>query len=77
MPRVENLVGFQMGVVKSHETDETSPGELETAEVWTLVFVDTQTQDQIRIAFRREARDTLVRQLTGGVVLAGGEFPKL
>lgn len=77
MPRVENLVGFQMGVAKSHETDEPADGELETVEVWTLVFTDRQSGDQIRIAFRRDARDTLVRQLTGGVVLAGGEFPKL
>lgn len=77
MPRVENLVGFHIAAVKGHETDETSPGELQTAEVWTLVFTDMQTKDQIRIAFRREARDSLVRQLTGGVVLAGGDFPKV
>jgi len=77
MPRVENLVGFHIAAVKGHETDEPSDGKLETVEVWTLVLTDRQTHDQIRIAFRREARDTLVKQLTGGVVLAGGGFPQV
>lgn len=77
MPRVEQLVGFHIAAVKGQETDEPTPGELETVETWTLILTDRQTQDQIQIAFRREARDELVRQLTSGVVLAGGEFSRI
>jgi hypothetical protein len=78
MPRVENLVGFHIAAVKSRELDEpTDNGEAEVAEVWTLVLTDYQTKDQIRIAFRREARDALVRQLADGIVLAGGGFPQV
>lgn len=81
MPRMEHLVGFHIAAVKSQETDVV-PGEdgtetLEVAEVWSIIFTDRQTQDRIQISFRREARDELVRQLTGGVVLAGGDFPKV
>lgn len=67
-----------MTVVKGRELDEPGDnGEPGVAEVWTLVLTDRQTQDQIRIGFRRETRDVLVRQLTDGIVLAGGEFPKI
>jgi len=78
MPRRTDLVGFHMAAVKGHETDPgKGNGQPETVEVWTLIFTDMQTKDQIRIAFRKEARDTLVKQLTGGIVLAGGEFPQV
>lgn len=81
VPRVEILSDFHIQAVKGQETDvvkdEDGDESLEVAEVWTLVLTDRQSRDQIRIAFRREARDELVRQLTSGVVLAGGEFPKV
>jgi hypothetical protein len=78
MPRVTNLVGFHMAAVKGKEEDPAEGnGEPKIVDVWTLVFTDRQTQDQIMISFREEARDALVRQLTGGIVLAGGNFPKV
>jgi hypothetical protein len=52
-------------------------GEPRQVDVWTLVFTDRQSGDQFRIAFREDTRDELVRQLTGGIVLAGGNLPKL
>ena len=81
MPRTEILSNFHIQAVKSQETD-IIPGEngeesLEVVDVWTLILTDRQSPHRIQIAFRREARDELVRQLTGGVVLAGGEFPKI
>lgn len=81
MPRFESLVGFHMAAVKGQEvetkTGDNGQEETMVVETWTLIFTDVQTQDQIRIGFRREARDELVRQLTGGVVLAGGELPRI
>ena len=81
MPRVEILSNFHIQAVKSQETDitrgEDGSEQLEVADTWTLILIDRESKDQIQIAFRREARDELVRQLTGGVVLAGGEFPKI
>lgn len=78
MPRITNLVGWHMAAVKGKEQDVAEGnGEPEMVDVWMLVFTDRQTNDQIRISFREEARDALVRQLTGGIVLAGGNFPKV
>jgi hypothetical protein len=76
VPRVEILENFTMGAVKGQEIEERER-ETSAIETWTLIFVDRQTGDQIRIGFRREARDELVRQLTGGIVLAGGELPRV
>lgn len=73
MPRVETLVNFHMGAVKG--VDQEQDGSF--TDTWTLIFTDRATGDQIHIAFRREARDELVRQLTGGVVLAGGDLPSV
>lgn len=78
MPTYTNLVGWHMAVTKSREVDEPEDGASpEVVDVWALVLTDYQTRDQIRIAFRRDTRDELVRQLTDGIVLAGGELPKL
>lgn len=81
MPRVEILNNWAIRATKSQETDvvraEDGSEGLQVADVWTITFLDRQSGDQIQIAFRREARDELVRQLTGGVVLAGGDLPKL
>jgi hypothetical protein len=76
VPQVVNLVGWQLAVAKSRELDESSEGA-EVVDVWTLVLTDYQTRDQICIAFRRDTRDELVRQLTDGIVLSGGQLPKL
>ena len=80
MPRVEILSNFHIQAIKSQETeitDENGSEGLQMVDVWTLILTDRQSPHRIQIAFRREARDELVRQLTGGVLLAGGEFPKV
>lgn len=76
MSRITTLVGWHLGVAKSRELDETDGGA-EVADVWTLILTDRATRDQIQIAFRRDTRDELVRLLTDGIVLAGGNLPKL
>lgn len=81
MPRVEVLSNFHIQVIKGQETDvvkdEDGDEQLDVAEVWTLVLTDRVLGNQINLSFRREARDDLVRQLTGGIVLAGGELPQI
>lgn len=77
MPKVTTLVNHHMQAVKGTEVEEQDGEPTGTVDVWMLVFTDRLTQDQIRISFRRDARDEIVRQLTGGIVLAGGELPKL
>ena len=65
-----------MQAVKSTEPEEGDDG-VNVVDVWTLILTDRQTTDQIRLSFRKDARDELVRQLTGGIVLAGGELPRV
>jgi hypothetical protein len=77
MPVIEILDGYHMQAMKGTEVKERDGQPTEAVEVWQLVLTNMVSKDQIRISFRREARDELVRQLTGGVVLAGGELPRL
>jgi hypothetical protein len=76
MPVLHILTNFHMAAVKGQEIEEHGD-EASAVEIWTLIFTDRVNQDQVRISFRRDARDELVRQLTGGIVLAGGEFPRV
>jgi hypothetical protein len=76
MPKVITLVDHHMAAVKGTEVEESGT-DAALVDVWELVFTDRSNRDQIRIRFRREARDEIVRQLTGGVVLAGGDLPRL
>lgn len=75
MPVVKILSGYHIQAVKGAEPDSQNGGA--PVDVWMLALTDSVTGDQIRISFRRDTRDELVRQLTGGIVLAGGEMPKL
>lgn len=54
-----------------------SNGEPVIETQWVITYIDKQTGDTVRYAFGDEVRDYIVRELTGGVVLAGGNLPKL
>ena len=71
MATFSTLAGWDVNARK-----ETEMSEEGVVEVWVLYFQEHRTGNQIRFAMRRDARDELVRQLTSGLVLAGGEFPK-
>lgn len=76
--RVTYLFNHQMHVEKSQDVQTSKDnGEPEIVDAWELIFTDRGSGDQVRIKFGRDARDSIVKQLTGGVVLAGGEFPKV
>lgn len=46
-------------------------------DVWTIILTDRHTLEQQRLSIQKEARDTLIRDLTGGIVLAGGDLPNV
>lgn len=48
-----------------------------TEPVYEIAFEDKNTGDVIFIRFSKEVRDVIVRDLTGGIVLAGGELPNV
>lgn len=50
---------------------------VEMVDVWTIILTDRHTLEQQRLSIQKEARDTLIRDLTGGIVLAGGDLPNV
>ena len=70
--RVERLRGWNVSVDKQYTPDEDDY-------LWVLSFTEMQppTGHQIMFEMNRDTRDGLVRALTDGIVLAGGELPRL
>lgn len=68
MPRDELLRGYNVAV---------QSGELRDGRRWIFTFADRHSGDTIRFAFDDDVRDYIVRELTGGIVLAGGDLPKV
>lgn len=80
MPKSITLVNQHIAVERGSQLDNEASeenGSPVSVDTWTVVFTDRTYGDQIRITFRREARDDVVRQLTGGVILAGGDLPSV
>lgn len=73
MPKMVQLYNQHIGVEKGSEIDPQSSTEDVPVvnEIWTLVFTDKSYGDQIRIGFPKEARDDIVKNLMGGIVLPG------
>ncbi len=59
-----------------HLAVQKQPGQPGKDDAWRLLLTDKGTGDQIWLAFTRDTKDEMVRQLTG-VVLPNGETPKL
>lgn len=70
--RITRLRGWSVGAEKTFIPDEED-------HVWTLTFTETHppTGEQLIFEMNRDTRDALVRALTDGIVLAGGDFPRL
>ena len=80
MPRHVIFTNQHIGVERGSELDDdesNKQGSPVSVDTWTIVFTDRSYGDQIKVSFRKEARDALVRQLTGGVILAGGDLPSV
>jgi hypothetical protein len=77
-----DLAGWNIGVQKQsimEANPDGPPGDTRPADGWVFVLTEVipQTGDTITFAFGRDVRDTIVRELTGGIVLHGGDLPKL
>jgi hypothetical protein len=46
-------------------------------DVWKIECTDRVTGDVVWFVMNEDLRDEIVRQLTGGIVLAGGKLPKI
>jgi hypothetical protein len=80
MPKAVTLINQHIGVERGSELDSEESeknGAPVSVDIWTIVYTDRTYGDSIRVTFRKEARDALVRQLTGGVILAGGDLPNV
>ena len=80
MPKTMHLYNQHIGVERSSELDAEESeknGAPVMVDVWTIVLTDRTYGDQIRMSFRKDTRDAVVRDLTGGVILAGGDLPSV
>lgn len=78
--KLTKLQGWSIAVERARISERAeSNGEPREVEGWALVFTEIApaTNDRIVFEFGRDVRDYIVRELTGGVVLAGGDLPRL
>lgn len=80
MPKITTLVNHMVMVEKGREPADPKAqgnGNAEMVDTWTIVMMDRATGDVLRLGMKRDLRDEIVRQLTGGIVISGGELPQL
>jgi len=76
MPKDIRLFNQAIKAEQGEEQDpDSAPGTMR--DCWTIAFIDKTYGDRMMITFTRETRDDLVRQLTDGRVLNGGELPSI
>ena len=73
MPKMIQLYNQHIKVEKGQEIDAQNSDENGpiVIDIWTLIFTDKSYGDQIRIGFPQEARDEIVKELLGGIILPG------
>ncbi len=77
MAKHEILQGWNIGAAKVTVPIQGKNGQPSMEERWDLRFIENGTGNLISFLMDKDTRDHVVRQLTSGVVLAGGDFPKL
>ena len=77
--RHTELRGWNVGVERVKIVERGENGDPKEAEGWALIFTEVipGTGNTIIFKMGRDLRDAVVRELTGGIVLAGGELPKI
>jgi len=78
--RLEKLKGWNVSVLRIRVTEQAEGnGEPHEVDGWALVFTEVlpPTGDQVIFEFGQGVRDFVVRELTGGIVLAGGDLPSV
>jgi hypothetical protein len=73
------LNGWDVHVEKTKILERGENGSQTRVDGWALVLTEKipPTGNVIRYEFGRNVRDFIVRELTGGVVLAGGDLPSI
>ena len=73
------LNGWNYSVNQIMIGEQNAEGQMVPADGWEIVFTEVMppTGNTIRFPMGRALRDDLVRSLTGGIVLHGGELPRL
>lgn len=66
----------QKGTRLATPDEKAANPDVEQIDIWNMVFTDNRTGDVTQIAFEREARDEMVRQMSSGIVLAPAGIPK-
>jgi hypothetical protein len=74
--RIE-LFNQHIGADKRKVPRKGESGDVVYEDEWCIIYTDRASGDQIMACFPRDVRDEVVKQLTGGIVLAGGELPRL
>lgn len=78
MPQRVELIGQIIDIEKGvAPVVSEGNGQPVMEDMWRIIATDRQTGDCVWFAINRELRDIIVQKLTGGIVLAGGELPKL
>jgi len=70
--RITQLQGWNGQFVKQRQPTMGENGEVEIKEVWAFVMQEGGTGNQIVFGFGEEVKDEFVKQLTGGIIIAGG-----
>jgi len=77
MARTEVLQGWNVGARKIQMPVQGDNGDPGLEERWELGFIEVGSGNRIVFVMDKNTRDVLVRQLTSGIVLAGGDLPQL
>ena len=72
-----HLLGWNIQAGKESEPGTDDDGNPIIVDAYYIAYQEHNSGDIIHIAFTEEVRDVIVRQLTGGIILAGGNLPKL
>jgi hypothetical protein len=70
--KVTQLQGWSAQFVKQSQPQMTPDGNVEIKEMWAFVMVEQGTGDQIIFGFGEDIKEVFVKQLTGGIIIAGG-----
>lgn len=74
----KELIGWAAEVRKgTREVPDQNGGEAKKEEFWQIVLLEVGTGNSISYRCTKDIRDHIVRGLTGGIVLAGGDLPQV
>lgn len=70
--KITHLQGWNGQFVKQRTPTVGPNGEVEIAEVWAFVMQEMGSGNQIVFGFGEDIKEEFIKQLTGGIIIAGG-----